>query len=72
MTVKMVVRMFAYALYVTLWLPAIAVAFIVTPFVWLRVFGKAGFTCGEAINAWWKALMNGIRHDVHYIRTGEW
>ena len=72
MRAKQAIRMFGYVLYVTLWLPVIIIALIVTPFVWLRVFGKAGFTFKESAKAWGKTFMAGIRHDIHYIKTGEW
>ena len=72
MNAKTFIRMFIYVLRVALWSPVIVLGLVITPFVWLRIFTKAGYTVGECGKAWWKALMNGIKYDMYHIKTGEW
>ena len=69
---RVAIRGFAYLLWVILWSPVVILGLIITPFIWIRVYKQAGLTVRECMAGWTQALINGIKSDLHCIRTGEW
>ena len=72
MTVEKFIRILGYIVYVILWSPVIVLVLMILPFMWVRMYTRAGFTVKEGIAACAQALKMSIQHDMEFIRTGVW
>lgn len=72
MNVEKFIRILGYIVYVILWSPILVVLTPVLAIAMTVVFMQAGMTIKEAIPLTGKSYMGGIRHDMHFIKTGNW
>ena len=72
MRVEQIIRALGYTVYVALWSPIIVLVLLIAPIAWFAVLTQAGVKPAEGTKAFWTALMNGIRHDIEFIKTGVW
>ena len=72
MAVEKFIRILGYIVYTALWSPVIVLFLLLAPIVWVVTFVRSGMTVREACKFYIQALMNGIRHDMEFIRTGVW
>lgn len=72
MNVEKIIRVLGYILYTALWSPILVLGAVILPIIWIALFVRAGRPIREAIGSFKRALIDGIRHDMEFIRTGEW
>lgn len=72
MAVEKFIRILGYIVYVALWSPVIVLIALLAPIAWVIWFVRIGFTVREAVKSYAQAMMNNIRHDMEFIRTGVW
>lgn len=72
MNVEKFIRTLGYVVYVALWSPVIVLIALVAPIVGLIVYMRIGLTFKDAVRALGCCVVNGIQHDMEFIRTGKW
>jgi hypothetical protein len=72
MNVEKFIRILGYIVYVILWSPVIAVLTPVVAIAMPVMLLRAGMPVREALQLTGKSFMNSLRHDAHFIKTGNW
>ena len=72
MNVAKIIRVIGYAVYTILWSPVIVLGLIGAPIVAAGLSIRNGGTGKECIDAYKDLLFRPIKHDMNFIRTGEW
>ena len=72
MNVAKFIRLLGYILYTVLWLPVIVVVLVLFPIVEILLAIRAGTPVKEAVKAIKTYVTDSIKHDMKFIKTGEW
>lgn len=70
--VEKFIRILGYIVYVMLWSPVVIIALIILPILALIQGLKIGMTIKQIAEGYWESLKFSIKHDVDFIKTGEW
>lgn len=72
MNVEKIVRVLGYVVYTALWSPVIVLAIVITPIMSIALTIRNGGTLKSCIRDLKNGFMNGLKHDMKFIQTGEW
>lgn len=72
MTIEQFIRTLGYIAYVVLWLPILVILTPTLAIAMFVVFVRGGLTVKESIYLIGQSYMNGIKHDLNFIKTGIW
>lgn len=72
MNVEKIIRVLGYIIYMALWMPFTLLFIVGAPIMVLTVELREGGTFKNAMKWYTTALKNMLRHDINFIKTGEW
>lgn len=67
-----VIRVLGYIVYTALLSPIILISIIFMPIVYVIRYTRIGYTVRDAITVYKDTLVNGVKHDINFIKTGKW